>query len=124
MELRRGGATTSQALGFHRQLSKPTEATGQGMTEAALRTNQGRIQNLDVQVAVRNRAAGTIQCLEGEIQQVLNNLIGNAIDAMKPHGGKLLLRSANTHDWKTERPCIRITVADSGTGIPHDIVKN
>ena len=35
---------------------------------------------------------------EGEIRQVLANLVGNAIDAL-PEGGKLELRTAPGHDW-------------------------
>ena len=32
-------------------------------------------------------------CFEGEIRQVLNNLVGNAVDAMSANGGRLLIRS-------------------------------
>jgi signal transduction histidine kinase len=57
-----------------------------------------------------------VRCFEGEIRQVLNNLIGNAIDAM-PQGGRLLIRSAECTDWRTRRPGLRITVADTGRGM-------
>jgi len=47
---------------------------------------------------------------------VLSNLLGNAIDVM-PHGGRLLIRSRETLDWKTGRRGIVLTFADTGSGM-------
>ena len=64
-----------------------------------------------------------MHCFEGEIRQVLSNLVSNAIDAMQPQGGRLLLRSRPGTDWKTGRRGLVITVADTGTGIPARVLK-
>ena len=122
IELRRVAAITSRTLDFHKQVSRPTNVAPADLFAATLTTYQGRIQNSELQVQVRTRAVGTFSCVEGEIQQVLNNLIGNAIDAMRQHGGKLILRSTEIFDWKTRRSFIRLTIADTGSGIPHAII--
>ena len=49
---------------------------------------------------------------EGEIRQVLSNLVANAIDAMQPNGGRLLVRSREATHWKTGRRLMGI--GDSG----------
>jgi signal transduction histidine kinase len=43
----------------------------------------------DAQIGVneRHRARRKLVCVEGKIRQVLNNLLGNAIDALPPRGG-------------------------------------
>jgi len=53
-----------------------------------------------------------------EIQQVLNNLVENAIDDMR--GGGLLSIAARrcTFSAEKKRPAVSITVQDSGSGIP------
>jgi signal transduction histidine kinase len=64
-----------------------------------------------------------VRCFEGEIRQVLSNLVSNAIDAMQPHrGGRLLLRSRVGRDWTTGRPGLVITVADSGGGMSPSVL--
>jgi signal transduction histidine kinase len=55
-------------------------------------------------------------CHPGELQQVMVNLIGNALDAM-PSGGRLHLRIRRTTNWAINRQGIRITVADNGGGM-------
>ena len=65
----------------------------------------------------RTRANCQIFCFEGEVRQVLNNLVANALDAM-PMGGQLLLRDREGTDWKTGRRGVFLTVADSGAGMP------
>ena len=61
---------------------------------------------------------------QGELRQVFVNLIGNALDAM-PHGGRLLFRVRVSRDWNAPQasaPRIRITVADTGEGMPPDVL--
>jgi signal transduction histidine kinase len=62
------------------------------------------------------RTDRTVTCFQGDVRQVLNNLVANAIDAM-PFGGRLLIRSRTGHDWKTSRHGLVLTVADNGAGI-------
>ena len=54
---------------------------------------------------------------DGEIRQVLANLIGNAVDAMQASGGVLVLRTRPGRRWNTEREGIVVTVADTGPGM-------
>jgi two-component system, sporulation sensor kinase E len=115
-ELRRVADITSQTLRFHRQLSNPTEASCDDLIAASLMLYQGRLATTKIQVEKRKRARCPVRCFEGEIRQVLNNLIGNAIDAM-PQGGRLLIRSAECTDCRTRRRGLRITVADTGRGM-------
>ena len=63
------------------------------------------------------RATDPVLCFEGEIRQVLNNIVGNAIDAMHTGGGRLLLRSRSATDWRTGRKGLGITIADTGSGM-------
>jgi PAS domain S-box-containing protein len=116
-ELRRVGAITSQTLRFHKQSSSQTLVFCQELIDDVLSIYQGRLVNSHVYVEKRKRECEPILCYEGEIRQVLNNLVGNAIDAMHPSGGKLYLRSRKGRDWKTHRHGLVITVADSGPGM-------
>jgi two-component system, sporulation sensor kinase E len=117
VELRRVAAITNQTLRFHRQQSGPTEITCLDLFSNALLIFQGRIENAGIRVEKRKRAERPVLCLEGEIRQVMNNLIGNAIDAMKQGGGRLLVRSAEGTDWQTGRRGIVLVVADTGKGM-------
>ena len=65
----------------------------------------------------RKSTGRPVICFEGEIRQALSNFIGNAIDAMTPEGGRLLLGSCETTNWKTGEEVLAITIADTGAGI-------
>ncbi len=52
---------------------------------------------------------------EGDLRQVLNNLIRNAYDVM-PMGGRLYVRLCAARSPTTGEAGVRITVADTGTG--------
>jgi signal transduction histidine kinase len=60
--------------------------------------------------------APQVLSLEGEIRQVVNNLVRNALDAMS-YGGRLLVRLHPQQDWHTGAKGVRLTVADTGEGI-------
>ncbi len=115
-ELRRVSAITSQTLRFHRQATRPRAVTAEELFQDVLSIYQGRLVNTRTAVDVRLRSAEPVLCFDGEIRQVLNNLVGNAIDAM-PNCGRLLLRGRRATDWATGRKGMRLTVADAGSGM-------
>jgi PAS domain S-box-containing protein len=116
-ELRRASAITSQTLRFHKQSTKPLAITTQELIESVVTMYQGRIVNAHIRIEERNRVHQPIRCFEGEIRQVLSNLISNSIDAMTPNGGRLLLRSRAGTDWATGRRGVAMTIADTGSGM-------
>lgn len=116
-ELRRVAAITNQTLRFHKQLSKPQQITCQVLIADVLSMFHGRLEASGIQVEARQRASAPVRCFEGEIRQVISNLVGNAIDAMHPLGGRLLVRSRNGTNWKNGEAGVVLTVADTGSGI-------
>jgi signal transduction histidine kinase len=119
-ELRRVSVIANQTLRFHKQSSRPQWITCEELIESTISVYQGRLVNSNVQVDKRKRAANPVLCFEGEIRQVLSNLIINAIDAMHPRGGRLMMRSREGTDWKTGRKGLILTVADTGSGMSPD----
>ena len=122
-ELRRVSAISSQALRFYKQSTDPTYISCEELFAEVLSIYQGRIVNSHVTVEKRIRASQPVECFEGEIRQVLNNLVGNAIDAMHPGGGRLLVRSRDLHHVRTGQRGIALTVADTGHGMSAQVVK-
>ncbi len=116
-ELRRVAAITTQTLRFHRQSTDPRSISCDELLESSLSIYKSRLEGLGIQVLRRREANRSILCFDGEIRQVINNLIGNAIDAMSPGGGKLVLRSHEGSDLRTGRKGLWLTVADTGAGM-------
>lgn len=121
-ELHRVAVITNQTLRFYKQSSNPVRVTCEELFESVLTIYQGRLAKSRIRVEKRKRATQPIECLDGEIRQVLNNLVANAIDAMHPHGGRLLVRSRVSQDWQTGRQGLILTVADMGAGMPKHVV--
>jgi signal transduction histidine kinase len=116
-ELRRVSAITSQTLRFYRQSTQHQAVSCGELIESALAMHQRRIANSHVRVEQRMRARKDLNCFDGEIRQVFNNLIGNAVDSMHDTGGRLLIRSREATVWPTRRHGIVLTIADTGSGI-------
>ncbi len=137
-ELQRVCQIATQTLRFHRQAARATLVTAQEIVDAVLNLYQGRLANSDIRVDARYQSTTPILCFENDIRQVLNNLIANAIDAMR-QGGSLLIRAHDAIDPATKtaygaasqtpfgapspaqhsapRRGVRITVADTGHGM-------
>ena len=121
-ELSRVSAITNQTLRFYRQSTNPRTVPCDDLIDSVLAIHHRRILSSRVQVYSRLRATQPINCFEGEIRQVLNNLIGNAVDAMH-EGGRLLIRSREGMHWPTHRRGLIVTVADTGSGIRRENLK-
>lgn len=115
-ELARVTEITLQTLRFHRQQSKPTTVDLAGLLRAVMTLYTGRLLIRSIGVEWKLAPAPEVMCLEGEVRQVLNNLVRNALDALE-NGGRLMLRVHAQHGWKTGEPGVRMTVADTGEGI-------
>ncbi len=115
-ELSRVSQIATQTLRFHRQAVRPTHVNAAGLVNAVLNLYQGRLNNSGISVDASFASTTQILCFENDIRQVLNNLIANAIDAMRS-GGHLLARAHDTTDPVTGRPTVRITIADTGHGM-------
>ena len=116
VELRRVSAITSQTLRFHKQSTSPQEINLTELVGNVLSVYQGRIANANVHIDRFCSAKRNVHCFEGEIRQVLANLISNALDAM-PSGGTLYLRGREAINWRNGEPGISVTIADTGAGM-------
>jgi PAS domain S-box-containing protein len=120
-ELSRVCQIATQTLRFHRQAVRATHVSAADLVDAVLNLYQGRLANSHIQVDARYATSTTILCFENDIRQVLNNLIANAIDAMRLRGGRLIVRAHDATDYSPDYPQprhgIRITIADTGHGM-------
>jgi signal transduction histidine kinase len=78
-----------------------------------------KLEGRQIRVTRRYRGGCQISGHSGELRQLLANLLVNAVDAMADEGS-LQVRVATGCDWSSGREGVRITVADSGSGIPRD----
>jgi PAS domain S-box-containing protein len=122
-EIRRVSLIANQTLRFHKQPSNPQAVGCSDLFQTVLAIYEGRFRNSKISVERRERATQPIICFEGDIRQVLNNLVANAVDAM-PSGGRLLLRSREATHGPTNRKGIALTVADTGIGMTQAVLKN
>jgi signal transduction histidine kinase len=76
----------------------------------------GRIMVRGIDADLKLMASPRVRSLEGEIRQVVNNLVRNALDAMSS-GGRLLVRLHPQQDWRNGAKGVRVTIADTGEGI-------
>ncbi|HVW86499.1 MAG TPA: ATP-binding protein, partial [Bryobacteraceae bacterium] len=120
VELRRASAITQQTLRFHRQSTSPQEVNPAALVEEVLNIYAGRLRNSNARVAKRLRVSRAVRCFDGEIRQVLANLVANALDAMAPHPGTLFIRVREAHRGRDGKAGIVFTVADTGSGIAKD----
>ena len=116
-ELARVSQIASQTLRFHRHAIKPVRLTSQQIVDPVIALYQGRLKNSHVTVNVQHRdETQTMVVHEGDVRQILNNLVGNAIDAM-PNGGTVTIRTRPARCARTRHKGTRISVSDEGHGM-------
>jgi len=111
-ELARVAEIAKQTLRFYREPNHPVETEIGAVLHSVLVLYHSRLASADIAVDVESAdPSSTVLASPGELRQVIANIIGNAIDAMR-HGGRLRIRISAT--------CrrLRLTIADSGSGIP------
>ena len=119
-ELSRVSQIATQTLRFHRQAAKPTWVSPGELIGAVLNLYHGRLTNSGIRVQASYATDTRVLCFENDIRQVLNNLIANAIDAMR-NGGRIVVRAHDAIQHTSGRRGVRLTIADTGHGMPEDV---
>jgi len=122
-EIGRVARLAQQTLGLVRESSSPDSIDPAMIMEETLELYSRKLASRQIRVKRRYRNGFTIQGYAGELRQLFANLLVNAADAIG-EGGALYVRVVPAHDWSEGREGIRITVADSGTGIPAESLEH
>jgi PAS domain S-box-containing protein len=115
-ELDRVTQITVQTLRFYRRSTRPTQMDVHELIEGVIKLFESRIATLKVHIERRFEANLLVLAHDGEIRQVIVNLIGNALDAL-PAAGRIVVRTAEGRDWRTGRKGLRVSIADNGAGM-------
>lgn len=121
-ELARVSLITTRTLGFYRQSTRPALIDVREILDSAASLYERRLRAAEIHLDRRYSIPAVALVFEGEIRQAVANLLGNAIDAVPPRG-RILLRARRATDGPTGRKGIRITVADTGHGIPRETLQ-
>ena len=122
-ELARVSQIAAQTLRFHRHSIGAVSLTPQQVVEPVVALYQGRLKNSRVRVVRDYRDDGKLYIYEGDVRQILNNLISNAIDAMHD-GGVIRVRTRAAVCPRLGIRGTRITVSDSGHGMSRETTQH
>lgn len=115
-ELGRASEITAQGLQFHRQTSYPTSANVIHIMQSVLALFKEKFRTARVEVGLETQDAPELLCFAGELRQVFVNLVGNAVESIT-NGGQITIRVRPGTDWRTGDRGVRITIADTGSGM-------
>jgi signal transduction histidine kinase len=116
-ELNRISLITKQTLGFYRETIAPSAVRVGEMLNPLIAVLGRRARNKGIEIRPEIRQDPEIYAVAGEIRQLIANLLNNSIDAVD-FGGLIRIRIDANRSNGQHPTGIRITVADSGLGIP------
>jgi signal transduction histidine kinase len=115
-EMARVANIVTQTLRFHRQSTQAREVSLGDILDGVITLFLGRATNGEVSIVKDYQTHRTIVAFDGDLRQVFANLIANALDASS-HGGRIVVRVADSIDWRTGEKGVRVTTADNGQGM-------
>src|ERR1700761_5702001 len=118
-ELSRVSHITRQTLGFYRESTLPSQVDIPTVVEQTLTVYATKLQQKQIRLHLSLQECPPINGFAGEIQQLVSNIISNAIDAL-PFNGTLKIDSSTTKLVSSE--AIKLQIEDDGPGIaPEDM---
>jgi PAS domain S-box-containing protein len=118
-EMERVRHIARQTLAFCRDSESPVPVSLRLILDDVLEAFRRQIQASHITVERNLDADGLVVAFPVELRQIFINLIANALQAM-PEGGTLRLSVRHSSQWSASgaRPGIRVSVTDTGVGIP------
>ena len=99
-----------------RESGDPEDTDVPELLRSVLNFYKSRFDSQAISVNTRYRSGTHLLAYPHQLRQMCANLLLNAADAM-PSGGKMYARLAPAHEWKDHRRGLRLTFADTGSGI-------
>jgi PAS domain S-box-containing protein len=116
-ELARVAHIARQTLGFYRDSTQPGLVDINKLVDDVLGIYQQKLRSRWLRIE-KSISSGLIVFLsQGELKQAVSNLLANAIDASR-EGGRICIRARHARHRRTGAPGLRLTIADTGGGIP------
>jgi signal transduction histidine kinase len=117
-ELARVSRIVRQSLSYYRSGAALADMDMGALVSERLSLFAERFASAGITVTPRIDPDTHTMAFAEEIRQVVDNLLLNAIEAM-PGGGHISISVNKSHMWKNHaQPGVRLTVADTGCGIP------
>lgn len=112
-ELERVSHITRQTLGFYRDSSVPEPVQVRSVIESVLRLYDNKMKSKGITVELDQTECPPILGLQGELKQLMANLISNAADAVGQRGRIRI----SVKPSRAKGKGVEIRVADSGPGV-------
>ena len=112
-ELDRVSHITRQTLGFYRDSSEAGPVVLSEVLESVLRLYENKLKSKSIAVEMELSDCPPVHALQGEIKQLIANLISNAADAVAP-GGKIRISMSPAEQSNG----VEVKIADNGPGVP------
>ncbi|HZU21206.1 MAG TPA: HAMP domain-containing sensor histidine kinase, partial [Terriglobales bacterium] len=107
-----------QMLGLYRANDRPVAFDVNQVIEDTLTLFARQIERGGITVSTDFGKIPPVVGSSDQMRQVISNLVVNAKDSMSASGGKLILRTRHIRPGDRSHGSVRITIADSGSGIP------
>lgn len=116
-ELRHAAEITKRTLGFYKSGNSASRIEfGRLLNDLAF-LYEPRLRNKGVKLSIKSADDAILMGSDGEIRQILSNLLSNSLDAVGQNG-TVKMRVSRSSDWRNgQKPGIRMTVLDDGQGI-------
>jgi signal transduction histidine kinase len=116
IELGRVSHIVRQTLGFYRENSSPAWMDAAALVQQITALYRNKFLRKNVELDLRTEPADVF-AVEGELRQVISNLVSNAIDAIEMNG-RIRIRVRMLRSGKAS--WVRILVGDNGHGIAQE----
>lgn len=120
-EIGRVARIVQQSLSYYRSGARPRDVDLSKVVNDSLQIFANKFQRAGITAGVKAAPGAIVFGVSDEIRQVIDNLLLNSIEAM-PRGGRLSVSVSPSADWgQMPQKGVRLTIADSGQGIPPEI---
>jgi PAS domain S-box-containing protein len=123
LQLERISQISRHTLNFSRASHRASLCKPSDLVDETVRLLVPKLRLAQIEITADVRADSEFYCERREIQQILTNIVNNAIEATRGPG-RLVIRIADSVDWRRRtQPGIRITIADTGSGMTRDVLR-